>query len=363
MRLIGLTLATATLQLIYAARPYSEWMSDSFIRRGVGLSNGYTQATLYYGIEKTFNSTQNATYYDFLVSQIDGILTNSSTIEKYKPSAFSLDDVRIGTIILYLYRATGNKKYKTAADQIRSQLNSQPRTASGGFWHRSPKYPNQMWLDGLYMAEPFYAQYTALFEPGNTTAWDDMILQFDLIEKHCRNTTSDLLVHGYDESKKAVWADAESGGSPHVWDRAVGWYFMALVDILDWFPLSHPGRARLIRYFTTLAAALEKVQDSSGGWWLVMDEPYPGMKGNYIESSGTAMFTYGFLKGVRLGYISDAVFLAPAKKAYQLMIDKFVARNGTGGTLNWEGTVLVGSLDQDASFKVTNQCHRTPIFC
>ena len=210
-----------------------------------------------------------------------------------------------------------------------------------------------MWLDGIYMAQPFYAQWTQLFDPNNVTAWDDIILQFNLIEEHCRNKTTNLLVHGYDESKVAVWANPITGASPHVWDRALGWYFMALIDVLEYFPESHPGFEELLEYAQSLAIGVKAAQDEAGGWWLVMDVPYPGMKGNYIESSGTAMFTYSFLKAIRLGYIDSATYLATAQKAYDLMTTRFVAKNGTNSTLNWEGTVLVGSLGSNATYEVS----------
>ena len=231
------------------------------------------------------------------------------------------------------------------------QLHRFPRNKAGGFWHRDPVYPNQMWLDGIYMAETFYATYTSFFDPKNETAWNDIALQFDLIEEHTRNHTSNLLAHGYDESKKAVWADPVTGASPHVWDRAVGWYFVALVEVLQVYPKELPGYARLHNYLTTLAEGVEKAQDAKGGWWLVMDEPYPGMKGNYIESSATAMFTYSYLKGIRTGLLKES-HKATALKAYNLMLTDFVKKEANN-TLSWEGTVQVGSLSGNATYEVS----------
>ncbi|KAH8727582.1 glycosyl hydrolase [Phaeosphaeriaceae sp. PMI808] len=206
-----------------------------------------------------------------------------------------------------------------------------------------------MWLDGIYMADTFYATYTSYFEPNNVTAWDDITLQFDLIETHCRNHTSNLLQHGYSEDKAAVWADPLTGASPLVWNRAVGWYFVALVEVLEVFPKTHPGYAKLQNYLTTLADGLRQAQDESGGWWLIMNEPYPGMDGNYIESSATAMFTYTFLKSIRLGLL-DAEYKDTAVKAWDLMINNFVQYE-SNGTLSWTGTVEVGSLKGDASYE------------
>lgn len=210
-----------------------------------------------------------------------------------------------------------------------------------------------MWLDGIYMADSFYAAYTSLFQPDNTTAWDDITLQYDLIEEHCRNTTSNLLKHGYDESKSTVWADPATGASPFVWDRAVGWYVVSLLEAIEVFPTTHEGHDKLVGYFTTLAEGVLAAQDdATGGWWLIMDEAYRGAEGNYIESSATAMFTYGFFKGIRMGLLDEATYLAPAKKAYEMMVDTFVVEVDDG-TLDWEGTVLVGSLSGNATYEVS----------
>ncbi|TVY83008.1 Unsaturated rhamnogalacturonyl hydrolase [Lachnellula suecica] len=346
------TVLVALTTVAYGAQPYSTWMSDSFITRGVTPDRHYTNAVLYRGFELAYNKTGNTTYYAYIKSQIDSFVDASGNLGgDYSTSLYSLDDLRIGPNLLFLYLSTQDERYKTAAGQLRAQLDRQPRTPLGGFWHRKPTYPNQMWLDGIYMAQPFYAQWTQLFDSSNATAWDDIILQFDLIEEHCRNKTTNLLVHGYDESKVAVWADSVTGAAPHVWDRAVGWYFMALIDVLDYLPKSHSGYERLLGYMTSLAVGVKASQDTSGGWWLVMDEPYPGMKGNYIESSATAMFTASFLKAIRLGYIESATYLETSQKAYSLMTTKFVAENGTQDTLNWEGTVSVGSLGSNGTFE------------
>lgn len=210
-----------------------------------------------------------------------------------------------------------------------------------------------MWLDGIFMADSFYAKYTSLYDNDNTTAWDDITLQFDNIEKYTRNHTTNLLVHGYDESKKAVWADPETGAAPLVWSRAVGWYMVALLETIPLIPESHEGREKLTGYFQTLSEGVLKAQDpTTSGWWLIMD--FPGREKNYIESSASAMFTYGLLRGVRTGLIDAATYLEPAKKAYQALVDDFVVENDDG-TLDWEGTVLVGSLNSNATFEVSSQ--------
>ncbi|EOD51418.1 putative cell wall glycosyl hydrolase protein [Neofusicoccum parvum UCRNP2] len=351
----SLSFAAAALTTAAAcqdSRPYSTWMSDSFMLKDIEPDNHYTNAVLYRAVDLVYKASGNETYFSWIKEQVDAVVSDNGTIAGWPADKDSLDDILLGRNLLELYGQTNETKYKTAATNLRLSLDKHKRTPAGGFWHRDPTYPNQMWLDGIYMADVFYAQYTAAFEPANTTAWDDVLLQFSLIEQHLRNATSNLLYHGYDELKAAVWADPVTGASPHVWNRALGWYVMALLDALDYFPADHAGHQQLRDWYVAAADGVVAAQDpETGGWWLVMDEPYPGMAGNYIESSGTAMFTYGLLKGARLGYVAGEKYTAPAEKAYQLMVNEFVAQNATGGMLNWEGTVEVGSLSGNASYE------------
>lgn len=148
--------------------------------------------------------------------------------------------------------------------------------------------------------------------------------------------------------------DKTAGSAPLVWDRAVGWYFIALLEVIQLIPESHEGHATLVGYYKTLAAAVKEAQDESGGWWLIMSQPYPGMDGNYIESSASAMFTYGLLKGIKLDLLAKEEYYGTAEKAYNLLTTRFV-RTDDQGLLNWEGTVEVGSLKGNATYEV--RCH------
>ncbi|KAK1982331.1 cell wall glycosyl hydrolase YteR [Colletotrichum cereale] len=329
---------------------------DSWIRNNneSQRASWYGRAALYTGVEAVYELTRNETLLAWYRSAIDGpVVAEDGSIPGFRPDHYSLDDYRIGRNILYWHQRTGagESKYRTAADAIRGMLDRHPRTPSGGFWHRDPVYKNQMWLDGIYMADTFYAHYTSLFDAANATAWDDIVLQWDLIEAAVRDPVTGLLFHGFDEGREAVWADAETGASPLIWNRAVGWYFMSLVEVLALFPRAHPGYDRLLSYYTTLAAALRRAQDpDSHGWWLVMNEPYPGREGNYFESSAAAMFTWGWLAGLRLGYLDEATYLEPATKAYTHLVTDFITKN-CNGTVTFTDTVQVGSLNSDASFE------------
>ncbi|GAP86552.1 putative cell wall glycosyl hydrolase [Rosellinia necatrix] len=333
-----------------AATPLAT-MADSFIKRGVPSSINYSQMTLYRGFELAYNLTGDERYSTWYRAQMDALVQSDGTIKDWDYSKYSLDNYRMGNNLLYWYERTGEAKYKGAAAVIREQLNRHPRTATGGFWHRDPVYPNQMWLDGIFMADSFYARWTSAFDAANTTAWDDIALQFDNIWARTLDAPTGLLRHGYDESKVAVWADPVTGAAPLVWNRAVGWYFMSLLEVIPLWPRTHAARARLIGHFTSLAAALKAAQDpDSGGWWLIMSEQYAGADGNYIESSGAAMFTYGFLRGIRLGLLDRGEYLATAQKGYDLLVDKFITQK-SDGTVDWEGTVEVGSLSSNGSYE------------
>ncbi|TPX16516.1 uncharacterized protein E0L32_003810 [Thyridium curvatum] len=346
-----LTICGAAATALADKRPYSVLMTEATMARKVAKVRWYTEQVFYRGVQYVYNATGDAKYAAYIRGQLDPILTENGTFTNWDGVASyeGLDNLRVGETMLFLWEHTGQQRYLNTADFLRREIDRQNRTDEGGLWHMD-KTPDQQWLDGLWMVGAFYAHWTALFEPGNGTAWDDIAHEFDLIEEHCRDPGTGLLFHGYDESRRAVWADPVTGASPMLWDRADGWYFNALLDVLDWFPRSHPGFGRLRGYFVTLAEALRRAWDGEGGgWWLVMGPDYVGRKGNYIESSGTALFVTGFLKGMRKGYIPKHEYQEFAFGAYDAMTRKFV--NETCGTINWEGTVKVGHLNGNGTFE------------
>jgi unsaturated rhamnogalacturonyl hydrolase len=256
---------------------------------------------------------------------MDGLVGADGSIAAYKADELSLDEVALGRELLLLYGRTRNAKYYKAARTIRHQLEVQPRTPSNGFWHKK-RYSNQMWLDGLYMAEPFYAQYAATFQ--QSPAFDDIAHQFVLIVQHTRDPKTGLLYHAWDESKQQQWANKQTGTSPNFWARAMGWYAMALVDTLPYFPDDHPGRAQLLAILNRLAPAIVHFQDGDSGlWYQVMDKPKA--PGNYFESSAACMFVYALEKGVRLGYL-DAKYQENASRGYQGILKRFVKPDADG---------------------------------
>jgi unsaturated rhamnogalacturonyl hydrolase len=309
----------------------------------------YEQGVLLKGIENVWLNTADGQYFKFIQQSIDRFVTDDGNIKTFKLDDYNLDNVNEGKLLLTLYRVTEKEKYKKAADHLREQLKGQPRTHEGGFWHKKI-YPYQMWLDGLYMGEPFYAEYAMLFH--DDAAFDDIAKQFIWMETHARDPKTGLLYHGWDESKQQRWANPQTGLSPMFWGRAIGWYAMALVDVLDYFPENHPQRAELIKILNRLAPAIQKYQDpKSGTWYLILDKP--GEKGNYLEASAACMFVYALAKGVRKGYLPET-YLTVAQKGYQGILKEFVETDANGQT-NLNGTVggagLGGNPYRDGTYQ------------
>ena len=250
-----------------------------------------------------------------------------------------------------MFCSTFITRLKKAIDLLRKQIDSQPRTSDGGFWHKK-RYPHQMWLDGLFMAEPFYAAYTQTYVDGEDAqkAYDDIVHQFDLIQEHNYDAETGLLYHGWDESKEQIWADEETGTSPNFWSRAMGWYGMALVDVLDYLPEDYEGRTRLITYLNQFAEAIAKVQDEETGlWYQVLDQG--DREGNYLEATGSSMFTYTLAKGVNKGYLPQD-YMNVAKKGFNGITQELISVEDNGVVnLNQCCAVAGLSADRDGSFE------------
>jgi unsaturated rhamnogalacturonyl hydrolase len=298
----------------------------------------YEQGVALTGVEAVWLNTGDGRYFDYIKRIVDKFIADDGTIKTYKQDEYNIDNVQSGRLLLMLYKVTGQEKYAKAAGHLRDQLRTHPRTSEGGFWHKKI-YPSQMWLDGLYMGEPFYAEYAATFDEAE--AFEDIAKQFILMERHARDAKTGLLYHGWDESKQQRWADKTTGRSPHFWGRAMGWYAMALVDTIEHFPADHPRRAELIAILGRLAAAVEKYQEpKSGLWYQVLDKG--GEKGNYLEASAAAMFVYSLGKAVKLGFLPES-YLRVAQKGWAGMQRQFV-EDAPGGGINFKGTVSVAGL-------------------
>jgi len=317
----------------------------------VGSQNkwSYDMGVVLKGFEGIWMNTGDVSYFNSIQKKIDFFVKDDGSIKNYELDEYNIDHVNNGKLVLLLYRVLGREKYKKAADLLRSQLKTHPRTKEGGFWHKKI-YTNQMWLDGLYMGGPFYAEYAMLFEE---SAFDDIANQFTWMENHARDAKTGLLYHAWDESKEQKWANKETGASPLFWARAMGWYADALVDALDYFPIDHPKRQALIDILNRLVNAIEKQQDKATGlWYDIMNYNGPGKEKNYFEASASCQFTYAIAKGVRKGYL-PAAKLAIAKRSYAGIVKRFIKVEN--GQTNLHGTVKVSGLGgnpyRDGSFE------------
>ncbi|UFH53383.1 glycoside hydrolase family 88 protein [Spirosoma sp. KNUC1025] len=332
-----------------AEQPWSQRMTttmmatypDSIMYKGGRMAHwDYEMGLLLHAIEQVWYRTGDARYFRYIQKSMDHLVNEDGSIKTYELDKYNIDFITPGRSLLMLYQQTlpNKEKYRKAADLLRKQLAEQPRTKEGGFWHKKI-YPNQMWLDGLYMGEPFYAEYTRLFENGKR--FDDIINQFVWMEKNARDIKTGLLFHGWDESREQKWANPQTGKSPNFWSRAMGWYAMALVDVLDYVPATHPRQNELVTILQRFMPAVVKYQDpASGCWYQITDRM--GDKGNYLEASGTSMFVYALAKGARLGYL-PASMLTVARKGYDGMLKHFISTD-EAGLIHLEKTVQVGGL-------------------
>ncbi len=261
----------------------------------------------------------------------------------YTMREFKLDDVLPGRLALELYADTHHNKYKAVADTLIRQLMHQPKTSEGGYWHKEI-YPHQMWLDGVFMADVFAMQYASIF---NKPEWyDEAVHQIKLIYRHTYDSASGLMFHGWDESRNPVWAHPQKGTSPEFWGRAIGWYLMAIVECLDYLPAGHPERNTLIAIFQTVASGVKKYQHPQNAlWYQVINKP--DAPGNWVETSCSAMFTYTFAKGYRLG-ILDKTFLNAAERAFNALLNEYVYTDAHGN-LHLDQTVKIGTLNPKTS--------------
>lgn len=348
-----LTLAIAlffSVLALQAQEPLSKQMGktvmtiwkDSFSFNGYTAKWSYDMGVILKGFDAIWKNTGDVTYFNYIQKQMDVFVQNDGTIRGYKKEEYNIDHINNGKLILMLYRVTGKEKYLKAAQLLRSQLATHPRTKEGGFWHKKV-YPNQMWLDGLYMGAPFYAEYAMITH--EDSSFEDVINQFVWMEKHVRDSKTGLLYHGWDESKQMKWANAQTGTSPLFWGRAMGWYASALVDVLEYIPVQHPRRGELIAILNRLVKAVVAQQDLQTGVWKdILAYNGPDKKKNYFEASASSQFVYAIAKGIRNGYVPVS-YLPAAKKGWEGIKKQFIRVEN--GQTNLHGTVKVSGLGGD----------------
>lgn len=333
------------------AVPWSQRFANAVVARNpdVHARWDYTAGVVLLAIDRVASSRGDAKLHQYVQRNMDRFVQPDGQITGYRMDEFNLDQIAQGRLLFVLGRTSSDQRYEKAASLLREQLRRHPRTSEGGFWHKQV-YTQQMWLDGLYMAAPFYAEYAQKHrEPA---AFDDIIRQFLLAARHTRDARTGLMYHGWDAAKAQKWANPETGLSPNFWGRAMGWYLMGAVDALDYIPRGHKDRAALVGVIRDAAAAVVRVQDPvSGLWWQVLDEP--NRAGNYLEASASSMFVYVLAKASRLGYI-DAGNRAVATRGFDGLVRELV-KTGPDGlpslTSICQVAGLGGNLRKDGSYR------------
>jgi unsaturated rhamnogalacturonyl hydrolase len=267
----------------------------------------------------------NPEYSKYMEDWVKYFVRTDGSVIDYRPDEYNLDRIYPGRNVLTLYRRNPLPQYKIALDNFIEQLKTHPKTHAGGYWHKKI-YPWQMWLDGIYMASTYMVQYAKEF---NAPEWyNDAAFQVKLIYDKTLDTSSGLLMHAWDESHQQKWCNPETGKSLYPWSRATGWYLMAIMDILEYLPADHPDRNDLIIILQKTCDALLKVRDPDTGiWYQVLNQG--GREGNYLEGSGSAMFTYVFARGAKKGYL-DSKYLGIANASFDGILKELITVDEKG---------------------------------
>jgi unsaturated rhamnogalacturonyl hydrolase len=322
-------------QLVENSTPERTAWNLEKIREGKPATWNYIDGCMLNALMELTDITGDSLYADFAESVADYFVMEDGSIRTLRPEKANLDDVNEGRILFPLYKKTGKEKYRLGAETLWHMLENQPRTYEGNFWHKAI-YPNQVWLDGIYMAHPFNALYRTRFGDGDCS---DIVRQITTVRQRMYSEEKGLYFHGYDASKTAFWADPETGCSKSFWLRSIGWFSVALADLMEIIPEGE-DRAKLVPIFTELMENLRKYADpDTGMYWQVPDQP--GREGNYLETSGSAMISFAMLKGARLGILPDwAAELG--EKTFNGITEKYLTFSDTG--LDLGGICLVAGL-------------------
>ncbi|MEU5636600.1 glycoside hydrolase family 88/105 protein [Streptomyces rishiriensis] len=339
-----------------AATDWSVAMVDSTTARFTPSAIGgwsYPVGLYLYGQYLTYRRTHEPRYLSYIKSYVDRFVHDDGTIDQ---KFNSLDSMQAGRLLVILHHETGQDRYRKAARKIRDRLSSYPRTSDGGFWHADTgSRDHQLWSDGVYMVNPFLVEYGREFGD-SAYANDEAAGQLAVYGRHLQQP-SGLLRHAYDESKTAGWADPATGLAPESWCRAVGWYAMAIVDVLDALPARHVRRPGLLGVLGRLAAALERYQDpASGRWFQVIDKG--ARSDDWTETSCSSMFAYALSRGAQQGYI-DAHYQSVARRGYEGVLAR-ISLDADGRTVLTDVSVGTNVGDYDfyvARPRATNDFH------
>ena len=325
-------------QLLEKSSPQAPVWNIEKIKQGGKSSWNYIDGCMIKAVLELYHIKKDPEYLKFADEFIDYFVREDGSVQSYDPLEYNLDNVNAGKTLFDLYELTGKEKYRKAIDTVYSQLKGQPRTSEGNFWHKKI-YPNQVWLDGLYMAQPFYMQYELTYNDGKNCR--DSYEQFVNVYRNMRDLRNGLYYHAYDASREAFWCDKVTGLSDNFWLRALGWYAMALIDTVEIMPDSlAPERDELSRIYRELIDSMLPYQDEKTGmWYQVVNRGR--ISPNYLETSGSAIFAYAIMKSVRLGLL-DPSYFAYGRKAFDGICEKYLSEKD--GELQLGGICLVAGL-------------------
>lgn len=329
-------------RLIADTKPEAPIWNIENIRQGKKPAWNYIDGCMMTSLYTIYKQTGDKKYLDFIDSFVDYYVFEDGSIRGYDLETYNLDNLNEGRILFDLYKETGKEKYVKAMDLLYKQIVEQPRTEYGNFWHKKI-YPNQVWLDGIYMSEVFYTRYVA--EKGNGD-FSEIIKQFEGVFEHMYDKEKRLYYHGWDTSKQAFWADKQTGLSKNFWLRSIGWYTVGLIDVLSYLPESAVEEKKILGdiFKTTIEGLEAYIDPETNMFWQVPN--YIGREGNYAETSGSSMIAYAMMKGARLGY-ADKRFNQIGKNVFEGICKKYLTE--TDGKLNLGGICLVAGLGPETN--------------
>ncbi|HHX31742.1 MAG TPA: glycosyl hydrolase family 88 [Bacteroidales bacterium] len=334
--------------------PYYIRMADSEIQRNPEswmvdfmdkIKWNYTHGLEMQAFTKVYEKTGNNIYFDYALSYADTMVNDDGTIKTYNLERYNIDHINPGKFLFTVYEKSQDPKYLKALQLLRSQMDTHPRISNGGFWHKNI-YPHQVWLDGLYMACPFLAEYGRTFN--QPQLFDEVALQLITAYEDLIDEETGLLYHGWDESREQRWADPITGKSPNFWSRSIGWYMMALVDVLEFMPLDHPQRGEITEILNKISATIDNYRDSQTGMWYQLTN-LQDREGNYLESSGSIMFIYTWVKGAQNGYLPKE-YLEKGETAFDQFVNRFIRENDDG-TISVTDVCSVAGLGGDKIYR------------
>ncbi|MCC6414533.1 MAG: glycoside hydrolase family 88 protein, partial [Opitutaceae bacterium] len=356
---LATTLAGAEIPRQFQGATPLEWsrrLADSEMARyGDQLFHGgsnprarwdYTSSLLGLSLVKLADATGHRAYADWGAQTVESFINDDGSIRTYKLADFNIDMIPPGKVMLLRWeQGVRDAKFRTAIETLREQLRLQPRTSEGGFWHKL-RYPHQMWLDGLFMASPFLAHYGQVFaEPA---MFDEVAKQISLMDKYAYDAKTGLYYHAWDEKREQSWANKQTGQSQNFWSRAIGWYGMAIVDSLDFFPPTHPEVEHINAILRRVADGIVRWQDpGSGLWWQVTDQG--AREGNYLEGTASSMFVYILAKGINRGYLPRETYLPALFKGYEGLLRDLIKPEGATGRISLKQCCAVAGLGYTTS--------------